>query len=180
MKLISFFAFLLLNGYPKSMNIFDFNTTTEIREWSVVNDGVMGGLSQGNMSLSADGHGVFGGTVSLENNGGFSSVRYRPDQLDINGADHCKIRLKGDGKNYQFRVKKDIYDRYSYIYTFETTGDWQVVTIPLNEMYPSFRGRRLDLENYAASTIAEVTFLIGNKKAESFRLELDWIRVEKD
>jgi hypothetical protein len=36
----------------------------------------MGGKSSSNISLNKDGFGVFNGTISLENNGGFSSVRH--------------------------------------------------------------------------------------------------------
>jgi len=40
--------------------------------WNVVDDGVMGGLSQGKREIGGDGILRFFGTLSLENNGGFS------------------------------------------------------------------------------------------------------------
>ena len=51
-------------------------------QWFIVNDGVMGGLSQGGPSLSGSGTLLFSGEISLENNGGFSSIRTRPANLD--------------------------------------------------------------------------------------------------
>ena len=87
------------------------------------------------------------------------------------------IRLKGDGKKYQFRIKDDIRSYYSYISTFSTSGEWQEIEIPLNEMYPSFRGRRLNLPNFSQDNIEEIAFLIGNKKPESFRLLIDKIEL---
>ncbi len=159
--------------------IFDFSKQADVKNWFVVDDVVMGGESAGTFTRNAAGHGVFKGAVSLENNGGFSSVRYQlPKKLAITGKNKAVIKLKGDGKMYQFRIKPDSSTYYSYIATFPTTGAWQEISIPLATMYPSFRGRDLDLPNFAGDHIAELTFLIGNKKNEQFTLELARITLE--
>jgi NADH dehydrogenase [ubiquinone] 1 alpha subcomplex assembly factor 1 len=157
------------------MVIFDFNNEKGVDNWRVVDDVVMGGRSNGNFTINESGHGVFSGYVSLENNGGFSSVRYRFDQKKVADYSTAVIRLKGDGKRYQFRLKTDSYDQHSYISYFETSGDWETIEIPLQDMYPSFRGRRLRMANYPVEYLQEVTFLIANKIPEEFRLELDYI-----
>jgi hypothetical protein len=162
----------------KAQEIFDFNKNSDTGNWYIVNDGVMGGLSRGDIKISSDGHGIFEGTVSLENNGGFTSVRYLTDPRSTKGMTNFYIRIKGDGKNYQFRVNSNIRERHSYVYEFETTGQWQVIAIPFKEMYPSFRGRRLDMPNYPGEQLNECTFLIANKKNESFRLLIDRIWME--
>ncbi|NER18585.1 CIA30 family protein [Spongiivirga citrea] len=158
--------------------IFDFNKTTDISGWRVVDDGVMGGRSQGSFALNANGNGVFSGTVSLENNGGFSSVRYQTDQMALGSYSKFVLKLKGDGKSYQFRVRSSFRERFSYIGKFETTGKKQTIEIPFATMYPAFRGRTLDLDNYNGETLVEIAFLIGNKKAENFKLEIVSIAVE--
>ena len=56
--------------------IFDFSKESDLRNWRIVDDVVMGGKSDGNFYINKDGHATFSGTVSLENNGGFSSVRH--------------------------------------------------------------------------------------------------------
>ena len=55
--------------------IFDFTKKSDIQSWRIVDDRVMGGRSQGEFSLNSKGHGVFEGNISLDNYGGFSSVR---------------------------------------------------------------------------------------------------------
>jgi hypothetical protein len=160
-----------------SLQIFDFSTNSDMTNWRIVDDVVMGGRSDGKFYLSPEGHGVFEGDVSLENNGGFSSVRYRSGMIDVSNFHTLKIRLKGDGKRYQFRTKSTMKDYYSYIAYFSTTGDWQTVEIPLSEMYPSYRGRKMNMPNYPGQTLEEIAILISNKKAEHFRLEIDWIEL---
>ena len=126
--------------------VFDFKKGSNISNWVILDDVVMGGKSYGNFYLNKNGHGEFYGDVSLENNGGFSSVRYRFNKEKTNVFSKFIIRVKGDGKAYQFRVKNSKNDYHSYIYSFQTTKDWQTIEIPFAEMYPAFRGRKLNIE----------------------------------
>lgn len=158
--------------------IFDFNKDKNLNSWQVVDDTVMGGRSDGSFQLSEDGHGVFAGYVTTENNGGFSSVRHDFAKMSVEGYTKVVIKLKGDGKDYQFRIKASQRDYYSYIKQFTTSGEWEEIVIPLTEMYPSFRGRKLNMSNFSADAIEEVTFLIGNKRKESFRLMIDKIELQ--
>lgn len=157
--------------------IFDFNKNSNIENWTIVDDVVMGGKSSSTFRLSAQGHGVFQGVISLENNGGFSSVRYRFEKIRIGESTKIILRIRGDGKKYQFRIKSNSDDYYSYIAPFSTTGDWQEIEIPLKEMYPSFRGRKLDQPNFSNDYIEEITFLIGNNRQEEFKLLIDKIEL---
>jgi len=144
--------------------IFDFNKNSSISNWVVVDDVVMGGKSNGSFHLNKDGNGVFSGKVSLDNYGGFSSVRYGFKQINIEKYKSIVLKIKGDGKNYQFRIKHKSTDYASYITSFSSSGKWQEIEIPINSMYPSFRGRKLDKPNFFYKSIEEVTFLIANKK----------------
>lgn len=158
--------------------IFDFNKNANIQGWRIVDDEVMGGRSSGVFKLSPEGHGLFEGKISLENNGGFSSVRFQTEKIQVNEDGKIILTLKGDGKNYQLRVKDETSRYYSYIASFSTSGDWEEIEITLSDMYPSFRGRKLDLPNFSNDHIEEVVFLIGNKKAERFSLLIDKIALK--
>ncbi|MGB5608712.1 CIA30 family protein, partial [Eudoraea sp.] len=151
---------------------------SNIQNWSVVNDGVMGGLSKGNFSVNDKGDGFFTGHVSLENNGGFSSVRYNFESKSVSSYKKITIRLKGDGKRYQIRVKTRVSDYYSYIAYINTNGEWQTLEILFSNMIPSFRGNKLDLPNYPGEYMEQFAILIGNKKNEDFKLYLDKIELE--
>jgi hypothetical protein len=162
----------------KTRTIYDFTAQSNPRDWAIIDDVVMGGRSNGSFTINDDGHGIFSGVVSLENNGGFSSVRHQFSKLNTTEDSKVVIRLKGDGKDYQFRIKDKKSAFYSYITTFQTNGEWQNVTLQLKDLYPSFRGRTLDLPNFAGGPMEEIVFLIGNKKNESFQLVIDKIELE--
>ena len=67
---------LLLILMISSTQKIDFGNGKDGQSWQVVNDGVMGGRSQGSKMLTENSM-VFWGEVSLENNGGFSSLIFR-------------------------------------------------------------------------------------------------------
>ena len=169
---------MILSSLMTSPLIFDFNKKSDIQNWRIVDDVVMGGRSSGNFSLNAEGHGVFEGEISLENNGGFSSVRYGFKKIQIKDNTMINIKLRGDGKNYQCRIKSNTGEYYSFIMPFSTSGEWQEIEIPLKEMYPTFRGRRLDIPNFSGDYFEEMTFLIGNKQNEKFKLMIDKIELK--
>lgn len=164
--------------WASAQKIYDFSSDSDMSKWYIVDDVVMGGRSDGEMRVSDEGNAIFEGRVSLENNGGFSSVRYRPEKISAEGYAAFMIRVKGDARNYQFRVKSRLNEYQSYVYEFETSVEWQVIRIPFSEMYPSFRGMRLDMPNFPGQQLQECSFLISNKKNETFRLEIDSIWME--
>lgn len=159
----------------QTSTIFDFSKKSDTTNWKIVDDVVMGGRSSGTFHINKEGNGVFKGRVSLENNGGFSSLRYRFNKISTKQYSKIILRVKGDEKTYQFRVKSKSSDYYSYITYFNTTKDWETIELSLSDMYPAFRGRKLNISNYDNESIEEIAFLIGNKKAEAFNLEIDSI-----
>ncbi len=167
--------FILLITTMQTATIFEFNKKADITNWTIVDDVVMGGRSSGNFYLNKEGHGVFEGRVSLENNGGFSSLRYDFDEISTKSYSKIVIKVKGDGKKYQFRVKSKSADYYSYVTSFNSSKDWETIELSLSDMYPTFRGRDLDMPNYDKESIEEVAFLIGNNKAQTFQLEIESI-----
>ena len=102
-------------------------------------------------------------------------MRYRFDKVSTKSYTTILLRVRGDGKSYQFRIKINSTDSHSYIATFDTTSVWETIEIPLHKMYPAFRGRTLNIPNYADEGIEEIAFLFGNKKAENFKLLIDSI-----
>lgn len=149
--------------------------------WRIINDGVMGGISSSRMTVLPDGNGLFSGRVSLENNGGFASTRALLNEKPKHEFDKVKIRVKGDGQKYSFRIRTDEYfDGVAYKNDFTTQkGEWEIVELLLADFIPVWRGRRLiDISPITPQKIRQVGFLISDKQAGEFSLLIDWIRFE--
>lgn len=148
--------------------------------WRVVDDGVMGGLSKGKIEISKDGVLTFSGKLSLENNGGFSSLRTGDLKLNLSGADGLVARVKGDGRAYQIRFSTDARFRgreISFMAGFETKKDeWIEIKVPFERFSGSFRGMSLKKEKFNPGKIRRIGLLLGDKKAGPFELQVDWIR----
>ncbi|WP_052333914.1 CIA30 family protein [Neolewinella persica] len=147
--------------------------------WSVEDDVVMGGRSESHLEITEEGQARFFGHVSLENNGGFCSFQQtiEQDPYVVTGKSAFCLRLKGDGKDYNFRVRTP-QGRHSYAFTFPTkANDWEIVTIPFDAMEATYHGEPVDVPNYAGEKIVEIQILIGNGKAEDFELLLEAISV---
>jgi len=160
----------------KSSPITDFDEESE--PWRTINDGVMGGLSSSSFAVE-EGVARFEGTVSLENNGGFASVRSRPQDHDLSPFRGILLRVRGDGKRYAFRLRtSSAFDGVSYQVFFKTVPDqWITVLIPFEAFQPVFRGRLVrGAEPLDLKSVKTFGFLISDKQAGPFRLEVDWIK----
>lgn len=157
--------------------LFDFKKEASLIDWTTVNDGVMGGVSDSQMIINEDGYAVFSGSVSLDYNGGFASVRYNPKPIDVSKHRELVIRCKGKPNRYQIRTKSSRRERHSYIQYIDIANEWQEISIDMNEMYPQFRGYELDIANYPKEILGEFAILIGNKRYEDFEIIIDWIEI---
>ena len=140
--------------------------------WRSVNDDVMGGLSAGGM-VESGGSLKFRGNLSLENNGGFSSVRRFVSQ-DLSSANQVRLVVRGDGRDYQFRIRHGSdFDGVSWRASFPTSEDWQTVEIPLDKLVPVWRGRKVPQAGpVVPSKIEQVGFLLADKRPGQFELEV--------
>lgn len=143
--------------------------------WRSVNDGVMGGVSSGGMLQSGDAM-VFSGELSLENNGGFSSVR-RLVQQDLSGVSRVRMEVRGDGREYQFRIRQNNrFDGVAWRAIFTARDEWQTVEIPLVQFIPVFRGRTVARAGpVIAAEIQQIGFLLADKNPGRFKLEISRI-----
>jgi hypothetical protein len=160
------------------LQFYTFSTQTNVKEWNIVNDGVMGGISKSSLVLTDAGHGQFLGHVSLANNGGFASIQLNRTIKLSEEKKFLVLRVKGDGKAYEFRLKGEISQSESYVHQFTTSGEWENIKLAISAFYPQFRGRKLNIPNFHFKSIEQVSFLIANKQEEDFELLIDWIGLE--
>ncbi|MDT8878120.1 CIA30 family protein [Halomonas saccharevitans] len=151
----------------------DFQDPDEADRWHAINDGVMGGVSQGGMQTAA-GTGVFTGRLSLEHGGGFASVRREPGDPALGDARGMRLHVRGDGRTYQLRLRTDrLFEGAAYRARFTTTGEWQSLDLDWGDFEAVFRGRRLeDAPPLAPQDIRQLGFLIADRREGEFRLEI--------
>jgi hypothetical protein len=152
----------------------DFSDPAETSRWAAVHDRVMGGVSEGGLAFDTAGFARFTGVVSLDFGGGFASVRRSPADLGLAGAEALRIRVRGDGKTYQLRLRPgNRLDGVTWQSSFAPGEDWMDVVLPLADFNPVFRGRPVPeagtLERAAAR---QVGLLIAGKQSGPFRLEI--------
>lgn len=159
---------------PMTQTLYDFKSTGKLGEWYVVNDGVMGGVSSSQIRISKEKTAVFEGTVSLENYGGFASIRSGPASYALQGFKGIRLRIKGDKKTYKLNVRTNRrFDGVVYQRRFNTTGEWQTVDIPFSELWAGYHGRKMSgMGALDPSKIQNLGFLIADKQTGIFRLEI--------
>lgn len=151
----------------------DFAEQRSADSWSITNDGVMGGKSEGHIILYQD-KCIFTGNISLENNGGFSSafrtIKPLPKKIDT-----VTIDVKGDGLTYQLRIIVNIKGyRLDYKHSFNTVADKrETMTFALADFQATFRGRMLtNAPVLQSEDIYQAGFLVNRKVAGSFSLSV--------
>ena len=157
--------------------LFQFDNPGAATVWRTVNDGVMGGRSVGRFAINADNRLEFFGNLSLENNGGFASVRARGISLGLQAGDAIVIRLRGDGREYKF----DLYaGSYSFRQSLRTTkNEWIEVTLPVDHGVATWRGRVFPAEKLDLNQVNGLGILLGDKKPGPFKLEIEWIKLKR-
>jgi NADH dehydrogenase [ubiquinone] 1 alpha subcomplex assembly factor 1 len=155
--------------------LFDFSDPATVNHWAPIDDRVMGGISRSTLRHDPAGHAVFEGTVSLERNGGFASVRSSPAERGLPGAAACVIEIRGDNQQFKLGLLTDHgFDSLNYQASFTPAGtDWQTVRLPLEKFRASFRGRQVaGAPALDPARIRQVGLLIAAGQAGPFALDI--------
>jgi NADH dehydrogenase [ubiquinone] 1 alpha subcomplex assembly factor 1 len=171
-SLVALGAFVVTANSSDSILEFSPNEPT----WYAINDPVMGGVSSSSVTVK-NGILEFSGEVRLENNGGFASVRCAPGKYDLSASNGVKFRVRGDGKRYAFQIGTSSARGILYRAEFSTTkGEWLEVSVAFSSLRPTRFGQILSGPPLDLREVEHFGFIIANKRAERFKLEVDWIR----
>ena len=111
-------------------------------KWQLVTDNVMGGLSQGQLTLdSYKGKKCLRmrGDVTTENNGGFVQIALslsKQGVLDASAFSGVEIEVAGNNEvyNIHFRTGDLWFPWQSYRFSFTAFSDWQTYRVPFSEL----------------------------------------------
>lgn len=159
--------------------ILDFTEIPAVSTWEAIDDRIMGGCSQSRPEY-VDKVGLrFSGTVSLENNGGFASIRSNSSIYNLGKYAGLRLRLRGDGKTYKLSLRTDLFfDGVSYQAAFTTQQDvWQEISLPFEDFTATHHGIKLTTVAPMDTTKVESFGLfIADKQDGPFQLEIAWAK----
>jgi len=164
----------------KKGDIFLFNNSMTT-DWRIVNDNVMGGQSTSQLKRNTeDETWVFEGNLSLENNGGFASIRSPQKGYDFRDFKGIEIKIRGDGKNYGISLSENYYfTGFYYHYSFSThPNEWMIYQLNFDQFKPQYFGRPFEYSRQVdLDDIKEISLIIGDKQNGPFQLEIAWIKL---
>ena len=168
------------NALTSERTLFDFSQPNA-EKWRSVNDGVMGGRSVGSSKINGEKNLEFSGRLSLENNGGFSSIRTRGNNLNMAEGDSVVLRVRGDGRSYNMNLySQSNLGGYSFRQSFQTRkGEWMEVKLPVEQFRATWRGRSYSRVRLDPEQVKGMGILLGDKKPGPFRLEVAWIKIAR-
>ena len=176
MDFISLAAGLVSPDTATCRTIADFTEAAEHRRWQVVNDGVMGGLSEGQLYPRED-RLVFAGTINT-NGGGFSSIRRRVGDGLLEGATKLRVTMQGDARPYQLSLRSDVAWRgrsvaYRGTLRPQDQGDgWSIATVSLKRLQPSIFGQRVRAPAFDASRARSIGFILADGRDGPFDMSV--------
>jgi hypothetical protein len=153
-----------------------FTDAASVEGWSNVDDTVMGGMSASTTSWES-GRLVFAGDLSLENNGGFASVRGPIDPAlgaAIGEADALAIDAEGDGRTYVLQLRTA--DESLYISRFATEANPDPAVerhvLPLADFEPvtRFLEPAPSTPPLDATTVVQIAIYVLDAQEGRFRL----------
>jgi monofunctional biosynthetic peptidoglycan transglycosylase len=164
--------------------VFAFDEPNGAPQWFTLNDDVMGGVSDSAYERIGEGTGLFRGVLSLENNGGFATIRSVARDLELEGWDGVVVRVRGDGRTYKFSALPS--DRRWEVNTwgrrFETrAGEWQEIKLPFADLAHTVMGRVVrGSARIPPRRIRSLSLSISDKNETPFRLEIDSIAAYRE
>lgn len=155
-----------------------FDAPESIRSWTSVNDGVMGGVSEGGFARTDSNTLLFKGTLSLDNNGGFASIRNELRAMDLSGMSGIVVKNRGDGRTYwiELRLVRQMPASSYRAYLPTTRGEWRETRIPLGDFKLQAFGINLSDTSVNPAEVTSVGFTIADKKSGPFELEIESVQ----
>lgn len=143
--------------------------------WQVVDDGVMGGLSRGQVGLE-NGRMLFRGELSTANGGGFSSIRGTlAEPLEARQLAGFRLLAAGDGREYQLRLRDSLdSNAVAFQAHFVAGAEARWAELRLTDFEPVIRGRRVEvLPPLNHRVVRHLGFMLRSDRAGPFRLEVE-------
>lgn len=177
MKTLVSISILIIMSFSSNYKI-DFGQTLDGQDWMIVNDGVMGGLSESTVTITKNSL-LFKGSISLKNNGGFASIRSSNQKFDLSKYTNVKIKFRSTGRDFALRFSgSDLYFKPNYKHHFSSSsGEWEIAELKMSNFKEYTMGRVSNsiMGQEKLENIIMIGIILSDKKEGPFELEIDYI-----
>ena len=167
--------------------LIDFANPAEADRWRVVNDGVMGGHSEGRVAFEGDAM-TFSGEI-VTDGGGFSSVRRSLVPGDLAGATGVTLRVRHGGRGHRLLLRDGTRVSWGGEVMFAAPlpapaegepGDWHEVTVSFDDLDASFHGRDAsEAGAFDPADANEIGLILSDGVDGPFELSVAWMSAHR-
>ncbi len=155
-------------------------TAEDTGQWFVVNDGVMGGRSDGGGFIDESVLRFEGSVVTA--GGGFTSARLRLEGDELVDSSRIEMRVRPDGRTYGVTLEDTAEYRgrlVSHRADFDIgpvdSDGWAIAAVDYDQLVPSVFGILVDAPPFDPATAREFGIIIADGIDGDFVLDIDWI-----
>ena len=178
--------------FPRSKDLFKFDTPEACQNWIVGSDSEIGGQSEAYWGMNGK-NAVFWGKISMEppsnsnyDRSGYCAIRskegpsflFKKERIDVSMFRYLELKVKGDDKHYMVNIATELYPNVIWqhrLHLFKH-DEWKVVKIPFRDFVRTSSGfvqqEQIAMDRTAIKHIG-ISIL---EQGGEFCLELDYIR----
>jgi hypothetical protein len=178
------FLGLTLNSMPTDDSIFNFgNGENQIKNWVMISDSVMGGVSKSKLEYTENTM-ILSGDISLDNFGGFASVKTAFGKYDLSQFKGVKIKYKSTNQKFAFTLEDNknwTLPNYKGNFYSSKADIWEEKTIYFND-FKEYQvgeptGKKLNDANL--KNVVRMGIITTEKKEGPFSIEVDYVELVK-
>jgi monofunctional biosynthetic peptidoglycan transglycosylase len=165
-------------------SIIDFgNSNGKNQEWMLLSDNIMGGNTKSKIEYTNNSV-LLSGNISLDNYGGFSSIKTKYKSFDLSKFTAIKIKFKSTKQKFAFTLEDNqnwTQPNYKYEFSAKKDDTWEEVTIYFKDFKEIIIGEPTGnlMKSKSLKNIVRMGIMTSEKKEGSFTLEVDYIEFIK-
>jgi NADH dehydrogenase [ubiquinone] 1 alpha subcomplex assembly factor 1 len=178
-----FLSLSLTNLTTDNLN-FDFGTgQNQIKNWVLLSDNIMGGVSKSKLDYTENTM-VLSGNISLDNFGGFSSVKTTFGKYDLSQFKGVKIKFKSTNQKFAFTLEDSrnwTLPNFKGNFYSDKVNIWEEKTIYFNDFkeYQVGEPTGEKLNDNSLKNIVRMGIITTEKKEGPFSIEIDYVEFIK-
>lgn len=155
------------------------NSTNQCRDWVMISDNIMGGVTRSKLEYTNNSL-LLSGSISLDNFGGFSSIKTQFGKYDLSEYKGVKIRFKSTGQQFAFTLENSqnwTRPNFKGDFAAKKENTWEVVIL----YFKNFKEYQIGeptgnpLNPASLKNMVRLGIITTAKKEGPFSLEVDYV-----